>query len=88
MYYPQQPPKEPSGCLQTLVISRAIIGLLMVPIGMMTGAIVALILVFYAFTVHPILGVFALALLIGSGYYGIMKWEEHRAREISRPRDQ
>ena len=87
MYYPQQPPKEPSGCMQTLVISRAIVGILLVPIAMIGGGILILILIFYAFTVHAILGAIVLAAVIAGSYQAVKKWEEHRLHESSRPRD-
>jgi hypothetical protein len=74
--------------MQTLIISRAILAILAVPIAMIGGGILALVLIFYAFTVHWIVGVAVLGAVAGGGYYAILKWEEHRAREASRPREE
>ena len=84
MYYPKES-KEPSGCMQTLVISRVILAILLVPMGIILGAIIAVTLTFYALTVNPLLGL--LAIVIGASILiGLAKWELSRvARE--QPRD-
>lgn len=54
MYYPQAP-KEPSGCAQAFTITRAVLEILFIPIVLIFGAIIAILLAFYALTVHPLL---------------------------------
>ena len=76
MYYPQQP-KEPSGCMQSLIISRMIMQILAIPLLMIMGAIFAVLLTLYALTVSPFLGLavvvgFVLLLVFG------VKWESDR----------
>ena len=86
MYYPQAP-KEPNGCIQSLVISRLIIGILLIPLVIIIGAIIYLLVLLWALSIHPLL---ALA-LIGVGVFAliaVVKWESKRiSREIP-PDDQ
>ena len=82
MYYPQRPQKEPSGCLQALVISKAMIAILLVPILLILGAIIGIVLAFYALTISPFLAL--LVVLGGAGVLvGLGKWESRRvAKEM------
>ncbi len=85
MYYPQEP-KEPNGCIQTLTITRLILGMLLVPMGLILGAILALLLAFYALTVNPLLALLVVA--IGGGIvYAAGRWEHHRIKR-DYPRDE
>ncbi|HLF76813.1 MAG TPA: hypothetical protein VJB57_04925 [Dehalococcoidia bacterium] len=84
MYYPQAP-KEPSGCMQAIIISRMIVGILAIPLGLIIGAILAVMLALYALSVHPLLGLSVVAagilLLLAA-----VRWESRRVgRDI--PRD-
>jgi hypothetical protein len=80
-----QPSREPNGCFQTILITRVIIGVLFIPLVLIFGAIVAVVLTFYAFTVNPLLGLLVLAGGIGT-LIGLAKWESSRiAREM--PKD-
>lgn len=76
MYYPQQQ-KEPSGCMETLLITKIVFSLLMVPFAMIMAAIASVVLALYALTVHPLL---ALLVVIGCGlvFIGFVKWEQIR----------
>jgi len=86
MYYPQEPRKDTSGCGTTLVITRMIIAILLIPIGLIAGGILAVILTFFAFSVHPLLGVLVIA--VGAGLLvAVGKWESRRI-ERERPRDE
>jgi hypothetical protein len=71
------PPKEPSGCIQTIVISRMIMQILFVPLMLILGAIMAVILTLFAFSYHPLAGfamlVFWTVLIVAVG-----KWEWRR----------
>ena len=76
MYYPQAP-KEPNGCMQALIISRMMIGILAIPLALIMGAILAVIFAIWALSIHPLLG---LAVIVG----GILlllaaaRWESNR----------
>ena len=84
MQYPQSS-GEPSGCIQSLVISRLIIGMLLVPIGLIMGAVLAVLLTFYALAVHPLLALLVIASVAGI-LVGVAKWEGRRVtRDL--PRD-
>ena len=76
-YYPHES-KEPSGCAQTFVVTRAIIGIVAIPTLIIIGAIMALLLAFYALTIHPLLGL-SVVLAAGLIVYGAAKWESKRA---------
>jgi len=76
-YYPHES-KEPSGCLQTIVVTRAIVGIVMVPTLIIVGAISGILLAFYALTINPFLGL--LVVLVGVGIiYLAARWESKRA---------
>ena len=85
MYNPR-PTKEPSGCLQTLIITRIILQILFVPLMLVAGGIAGVILFFYALTVNPLLGLGVLGLL-GIGLYFLGKWEAKRSPEGAPPND-
>jgi membrane protein YdbS with pleckstrin-like domain len=75
--YHVPPPKEPSGCLQTLVISRMILQILFIPLMLILGSIVAIVLFFFSLSVSPLL---SLAILI-MGVLALIaaaKWEWRR----------
>ncbi|HEX5369601.1 MAG TPA: hypothetical protein VFY10_09345 [Dehalococcoidia bacterium] len=82
MYHPP-PPKEPSGCIQTLIISRMILQILFVPILMIVGGIMGFVALLYAFSYSPFLALFILALGVGA-LIALGKWEWRRVgKEIS-----
>jgi hypothetical protein len=78
--YQVPPPREPSGCVQTLVISRMILQILLIPLALILGAIFAVLLALYAFSEHPLLGlvVIVLAALL---MVAAAKWEGRRIRK-------
>jgi hypothetical protein len=85
MQYPQYN-REPSGCLQTLIISRMILGMLLIPMALIIGTVVAVLLTFYALAVHPLLALLvvcsAVAIVVVVG-----KWESRRSgRDV--PKDE
>jgi hypothetical protein len=85
MYNPR-PQKEPSGCLQTLIITRIILQILFVPLLLVSGGITAVLLFFFALTVNPLLGLGVLV-LGGVGLYFFGKWESSRVPQGPPPHD-
>jgi lipopolysaccharide export LptBFGC system permease protein LptF len=82
MTYHPPPPREPSGCLQTLVISKMIFQILAVPILMILLGLVAVLIFLYAFSESPLLALLVIA-IFGFLLYVIMKFEQRRVeREI------
>jgi hypothetical protein len=85
MYYPQEP-KEPSGCMQTLIITRVIFALLAVPVAIIGAAMFAIVMTFYLFTVSAPLALIPLLL----GVVGVMvlyRWEQARISNEAGPKD-
>ena len=85
MYNPR-PQKEPNGCFQTIVITRIILQILMLPMLLVAGGIVMVLLFFYALTVNPLLGLLVL-LVAGAMVYLLGKWETHRLPQGPPPND-
>ena len=85
MYYPQRQ-NEPSGCLQTLVITRVILGILLVPVLMILGALFAVVFTFYLFTVSAPLALIPIG-LGGLGLLGLYRWEKTRIDRETPPPD-
>jgi hypothetical protein len=77
MYNPR-PTKEPSGCLQTLIITRIIMQILLVPLLLVAGGIGAVLLFFFALTVNPLFGLAVLG-VIAFLLFLLGKWEQHHA---------
>lgn len=74
---PSRPPpeeEEPRGCRDVLVLTRAAFGVLLIPLGVLVGAILAIVLLIYLFSRFWLLGVAGLA-LIGLGIYLYARWE-------------
>ncbi|MGE0686881.1 MAG: hypothetical protein AB7P33_09070 [Dehalococcoidia bacterium] len=85
MYYPQQQ-KEPSGCMETFVITKIVFSMLLVPFLMILGAIAAVVLAFYALTIHPLLALLVIV-LCGAAFVGFVKWETARVQRQLPPED-
>jgi uncharacterized integral membrane protein len=77
MRYHPPPPSEPNGCLQTLVITRMIFQILLLPLVMILGMLIAVMLIFFAFSENPLLGLGGI-LIIGLLIYLFVKWERIR----------
>jgi hypothetical protein len=82
MYQPR-PQKEPSGCVQTIVITKIIVQILAVPLLMIGGGIAAVLFFFFTLTISPFLAL--LVLFIGGLLlYLLGRWETKRVqRETS-----
>lgn len=85
MYYPQRP-REPSGCLETLVITRLIIAMLLVPLLLIVVAVIAVIVAFYALTIHPLLALLTILTFAGA-LIGVVHWESRRIAREAPPED-
>jgi len=85
MYYPQRP-REPSGCMQSVVITRMILGILLVPMGIILGAILALLVGLWALSVHPLLAL-AFVILCVVVLMLVVKWEGRRVSRDLPPDD-
>ena len=79
-YGPSKPPeeeKEPGGCMEALILTRAAFAALALPIAILFGAMGGLVLVLYLFTVHVLLGLLVLVAL-GLGIALYARWERTR----------
>ncbi len=84
MTYHPPPPSEPSGCLQTLIISRMIFQILAIPVALILGMLIGVIVGFIAWDEHPLLGLgvvgcFALPI------YLVARWERRRVEREHPP---
>jgi hypothetical protein len=84
MSYHPPPPSEPNGCIQTLVISRMIFMILLVPIVLIIGVLFAVMMIFVAYSKHPLLGLAAIS-LTGAAFYAIVRWERQRVEREHPP---
>lgn len=76
---PSTPPpeKEPGGCMEALILTRAAFGALALPLLILFGAVAGLLVVFYLFTIHPLLGLFGIvAIVLLVALYA--RWERNR----------
>jgi hypothetical protein len=71
--------QEPRGCREVLVLTRAAFGVLLVPLGILFGAMFSLIAVIYLFNRSWILGLAGILLLAG-GVYLYARWERSHFR--------
>ncbi len=81
MYNPQEQ-REPNGCLEALVYTRIVFGMLLAPFALILGVIIMIVITFVALSVHPLL---ALLILVSStvGMVALARWEARRiAREM------
>lgn len=82
-YYGQSPPpepeKEPGGCMEALIITRAVFGILALPLLIMFGVIVGLVLLVVLFSVHWLLGVLGL-FVIAAAIAVYARWERIKFR--------
>ncbi len=77
-----KPSKEPGGCLEALLLTRAAFGALAAPLVILFGSVIGIALVLYLFAVHILLGLVGVAVLVlGVALYA--RWE--RDKFISGP---
>jgi hypothetical protein len=73
--------------MQTLAITRAIFSILAVPLAIIGGAMLALILTFYVFTVNPIFALIPLSIGV-LGAIALYRWEQQRIARETPPSDE
>lgn len=74
---PQDEPERP-GCLDVLIITRIVLGVLLWPIVALFGVVIGVALAFYLMTLHPALGLVP----VGAGIlvvYLLVQWDKRRA---------
>jgi hypothetical protein len=79
---PSQPPpseKEPGGCMEVLVISRAVFAVLAVPMLVLLGIIVTIVALGFLFSVHWALGLLGIAAIGGLAVL-YARWERGKFR--------
>ena len=79
MYQQQKPQQEPGGCLEVWVLTRAVFGVLFWPLAALIGFVLAVVLVFFLFAVHPALALIPVA-AIAIAIYLFARWEQRRFR--------
>ena len=86
MTYHPPPPREPNGCLQTLVISRMIFQILAVPIAMIVIGLTAVTILLFAFSESPLLALVVVG-IFGVLIYVVVKWEQRRIEREMPPEE-
>jgi len=82
MYYGRSEPppeEEKSGCRDVWLLTRAAFAILLIPLGILFGAIIAFSLVVFLFSRATILGLLGIA-LIAALIYVYARWERHHFR--------
>lgn len=75
-YYPREP-EEPSGCAQTVVITRVIFGILAGPLAVLAAAMGLMIGTLVLFTINPLLALIPIGIGAG-GIVAFFRWEQKR----------
>ena len=80
-YHEQRPPNddkpEKPGCLDAIVITRAVFQMLFWPVAAMILVVVDIGFIFYLFTVHPALALIPIAFTFGVVML-LIRWDQHR----------
>jgi hypothetical protein len=74
---PPEPEKQPGGCLEVLVISRAVFSVLALPLLFMIGIVIAIGVVIWLFTIAWFLGLLSIAVFGGLIWF-YARWERRR----------
>jgi hypothetical protein len=74
-----EPEKEPGGCMEVLIITRAVFGILALPLGLMVGVILAIVVIVALFSTNTLLGLVGLA-VIAAAIAGYARWERRKFR--------
>jgi hypothetical protein len=72
-----EPEKEPGGCMEALILTRAAFTALALPLLVLVGAIVAVVLLFVTFSIHWLIGLAYIG-LIGAGLAMYARWERRK----------
>jgi hypothetical protein len=84
-YHLPQEPEEPSGCMQSFVILKVLLGILAIPIAVLMGVMTTFVAAIFLYTVNPLLALFPLGLIVAA-IFAFARWENARA-ERERPRE-
>ena len=85
VYYEQRPDdiandgEKPPGCLEALLITRAVFGVILIPFLLMLGVIIDVAVAFLLYGEHPALALIPLAVTIVA-VWGYARWEQHKYR--------
>jgi hypothetical protein len=81
-YGPSRQPeqdKEPGGCMEVWIISRAVFGILAIPLLVLAGIILGIVGIVTLFTIHWLLGLAGIAAAAaGIAFYA--RWERSKFR--------
>jgi hypothetical protein len=81
VYYEQPPDdqEKPPGCLEALVITRAVFGVILIPFLLMLSVIIDVAIAFLLYGVYPALALIPLGVTIVA-VWGYARWEQHKYR--------
>lgn len=79
--YPQPPERPPPWWAEVLVLTRAVFGVLFWPLVAIVGAVGALVVTVYLFTVHWAAGVAALGVVLAA-VAAFAWWDSHRPPQL------
>ncbi len=72
-----EPEKEPGGCMEVLIITRAVFGILAIPLAIMLGLILGIVALVALFSLNSFLGLAGIAaIVVGIAFYA--RWERGR----------
>ncbi len=74
-----EPEKEPAGCMEVWVITRAVFGILAIPLLILVGIILVIVAIVVLFSIHWLLGLAGIAAAI-AGIIFYARWERTRFR--------
>ena len=75
----EPPAQEPGGCRDVLLLTQAAFGVLLIPLGILLGAVLALVAIVYLFSKFWLFGVLGLV-VIAIGIYIYARWEQNHFR--------
>jgi hypothetical protein len=73
----QEPEEKPPGCMDALIITRAVFSVMFWPLLAMILVVVDVAIIFYAFFVHPALALIPLGLTVAV-IAGFAQWDRSR----------
>ncbi|HTE83171.1 MAG TPA: hypothetical protein VK821_00380 [Dehalococcoidia bacterium] len=73
------PEEEQRGCRDVWLLTRAAFGILLLPMGILVGALAAVVLIIALFSRASVLGLLGIA-IFAVGVYAYALWERHHFR--------
>ncbi len=80
-YYPDPNPRKVNGCLESLLLTKIAFQVLAPALALIFGALAALVLVVWAFSTSPWLGLGSLA-VVGALIWLVSLWDKRRVRDF------